>query len=363
LEERALLAVTIGALGDSITAPYSGTSQGSAGDLCWVELLRVARPGDDVSVQDVARGGATSSTLLSQGQHTRVASLVSGGSVSSAVLIIGANDVSAYLTDILAGRYDRFVNAVVPNIYTAAATVLAAGPVELVVSDIPDIGVTPRVRSLVHNDPVLLQRISTATAQANDQILSLAAANGVPVVDFFGLSHVADAGSIEMADVAVNYFFAPDGFHPSSVAQGILANTLLAALQIGYGEDVTGLPLSDQEILTLTGIDHPPGESYLDVTPYVIFNPGNRAAPPGHGTAGSVAAAAARQADPVSGWVTAPAAPGGGAHPQEVASFYILGARSLTDGSTGGEPSRLHGPAGAADPTVALLIFLPDGEG
>jgi lysophospholipase L1-like esterase len=262
-------------MGDSITAPYIGTAKGSAGDRNWVELLQMLRSPDDVTIYNVARDGATSASLLSGGQHTRVANLVAAGVVDSALLMIGANDVTQYLGGILAGNPDQFVNTVVANVTAAVDTVTSAGPVALVVANIPDIGVTPLVRQLLHNDPVYLQRLTDAIGEADRQIEAVAAAYQVPILDFFDLSYLA-LQPLEIGGVEVSNFFAPDHYHPGTVAQGAITNTFLDALNIGYGTDVTTLSLSDQEILTVAGIDHPPGESYIDLSGFVIFDPGAR---------------------------------------------------------------------------------------
>jgi lysophospholipase L1-like esterase len=264
-------------MGDSITAPYIGTPKGSAGDLNWVEQFQMLRSPDDVTIDNVARDGATSTSLLTTGQHTRVANLVANGEVDSAFLMIGANDVTANITSILAGHPDQFVNTVVANITTAVDTVTNAGPVALVVANIPDIGVTPLVRQLLQNNPVYLQRLTDAIGQADQQIEAVAAAYQVPVVDLFNLSYLT-LQPLEIGGAEVTNFFAPDHYHPGTVAQGAIANTFLDALNIAYGTDVSALSLSDQEILTLAGIDHPPGESYIDLSGYVIFNGGNHPA-------------------------------------------------------------------------------------
>ncbi|MBV8397132.1 MAG: hypothetical protein JOZ17_00110, partial [Acetobacteraceae bacterium] len=65
---------------------------------------------------------------------------------------------------------------------------------------------------------------------------------------------------------------APDGFHPNTVAQGLLANTVLEAFQEGYGINVRPLRLTDQQILDEANIAHHPGHTYYDVKPFVIAN-------------------------------------------------------------------------------------------
>src|SRR5262249_53108139 len=275
LEDRTVPSgVTIGAMGDSMTAPYKGTSHGSAGDRCWVEQFEALRSVDDVQIYNVAKGGATSTTLLSQGQPNTVADLIASGAVRYPVLVIGANDETQFLPSILAGNPDPFVNTVVPNIFKAAAIVAGSGDVPRVVANLPDIGVTPLFRATVTNDPVLLQRLTDAVMLANQQIESLAGAYHVPVVDLFGLSYLT-LGPITIGDVQITNYFAPDGYHPGMVAQGILGNTILAAMSVGDGEDVSSLQLTDQEILDEAGIDHPPGQTYFDVGQFVIYNPGS----------------------------------------------------------------------------------------
>jgi lysophospholipase L1-like esterase len=279
LEDRTLPTATvpIGAMGDSLTAPYAGTGHGSAGDRCWVEQFQALRSQDDIQIYNLAHGGATTTTLLQQGQPNAVADLVAAGEVRYAVLIIGANDESQFLGSIFQGNPAPFVNTVVPNIEHALSIVAGGGDVSLVLGNLPDIGVTPLFRSTVTNDPVLLQRLTDAVTMANQQLQGWADANQVPVVDLFSLSYLTLA-PITIGDVEIDNAFAPDGFHPNTIAQGILGNTILAAMNVAYGEDVSALSLSDQEILTEAGIDFPPELTYFDVSPYVLYNGGSNLA-------------------------------------------------------------------------------------
>src|SRR5262249_12293249 len=141
LEDRMLLStsVAIGAMGDSLTAPYAGEPYVAPGERNWVEQLQILRS-EHVTIYDEAVPGATSSSLLAQGQAAAVADLVAHGVIDSAVLIIGANDIPPNLPSIFAGNPAPFVTTVVANIETALDTVAAAGSVRLVVGNIPDIG-------------------------------------------------------------------------------------------------------------------------------------------------------------------------------------------------------------------------------
>jgi hypothetical protein len=73
--------------------------------------------------------------------------------------------------------------------------------------------------------------------------------------------------------VAITDAYAPDFFHPGTVAQGVLGNTVLEALHVGYCVPLRPLRLSDQEILADAGLtpaaDRPP--TYFDVRPFVLF--------------------------------------------------------------------------------------------
>ena len=91
--------LSIAAMGDSLTAPYAGKPYVAPGERNWVEQLEVLRA-NHVQIYDEAVAGATSSSLLAQGQAAAVADLVAHGVVDTAVLIIGGNDVAAKLPEI-----------------------------------------------------------------------------------------------------------------------------------------------------------------------------------------------------------------------------------------------------------------------
>ena len=273
LENRNLLSIAIGALGDSITAPYQGGSKGIAGDRSWAELLQTLRAPEGVTVDNVAHDGATSTTLHAQGQHTQIGALVAEGEVNSALLFIGVNDVTVNLNSILAGNPGPFIQTLVRDVTTVLGTITHAGPVHLVVANIPDTGVTPLIQGILGPNPASYQRLTEAIALANQQIDAVAAAYQVPVIDLFDLSHLTRT-PLTLGGTQVTRFLAPDAWHPGTVTQGLIANAFLAALNTGYGTDISRLPLSDQDILTAAGIAHAPGTTYFDVSRLVIWSPG-----------------------------------------------------------------------------------------
>jgi lysophospholipase L1-like esterase len=268
LDERVLLSATatIAAMGDSLTASYAGRPQGAAGDRNWVQLLQ-AEGDKHLAIDDVAVPGATSATLGPQ--VATVAGLVQSGAVQYATLIVGGNDVAAYLPSIFAGNPTPFVSEVVAHIESALDTVANAGPVHLAVGNIPDISITPAFQAHVPN-PFLQHEVSQATMLANQQIEAFAASRGIPVIDLFGLGHQ----SLTVAGVQITNPYAPDGFHPGTIAQGVLADTILEALGDAYDPSLERFQLTEQQLLddAPTPIPHDPGHTFFDVSPFVLFS-------------------------------------------------------------------------------------------
>jgi hypothetical protein len=194
------------------------------------------------------------------------------------VLIVGANDVSEHLGDFLQGDPTPFVHDVVANVEAALSTVAAAGDVRLAVGTVPDVTLTPSFQQLVPPGSPLQQEIAGAVAAANVQIEDFAAAEGMPVIDLAGLGRLAEA-PLAVGGVPVPDFYAPDGFHPATVPQGLLGNAILEAFAAAYDPSIARFRLTDQQLLDEAGIPHGPGHSYFDVRPYVLL-------PDRHGCAG-----------------------------------------------------------------------------
>jgi hypothetical protein len=155
----------VAAMGDSLTDEYQFSGLSAARN--WTEQLAISRglnfgtfseesrgePRRNGYEYNWARSGATSGTLLLEGQHIGVAGEVASGRVTLAYLGIGANDMGyAYVgiyTGLLSGRpLEAFVNTVAANHRIALETVSRAGPVKMVIGNIPDYGVTPLLTSL-----------------------------------------------------------------------------------------------------------------------------------------------------------------------------------------------------------------------
>jgi len=284
LGDRVLLSATplrLAVLGDSLSAPYPPPgpnnpppNYGSAGDLSWVQQLPNL-DGHRIVLHDEAFPGATSNSLLqSEAGHAAqvpaAVDLIARHQVDALVLLIGANDVDKDLpllaTD-AAGFVSTFVSTVVPKVETAAATVAAAGHVKLVIGNVPDVTVTPGFRVAVPKaaTPVVEQAITLA----NEQIAAFAAAHDLPLVDTFDLTHLLNR-PVNLGGVTITNLYSPDFFHPNTVGQALLGNTILEAFHEGYDLNVRSLRLSDQQILNEARVAHHRGRSYFDVKPFVV---------------------------------------------------------------------------------------------
>src|SRR5439155_1229598 len=93
LEGRALpsATVSIGVMGDSLSARYAPGTGPDIPGLLWVEQIETLRS-KKITIENRAVAGATSSDLLAQGQHTALAGLVASGTINYAVLEIGTVD-------------------------------------------------------------------------------------------------------------------------------------------------------------------------------------------------------------------------------------------------------------------------------
>jgi lysophospholipase L1-like esterase len=280
LEERTVptASLRLAVMGDSLSASYAGFP-GRSGDLSWTQQLQQLHP-HQFNIYNEAASGATSADVLTS-QAPAVARLVAAGQVDYATLIVGANDLAveldADLPILIGGNaplfYQTFVQhfttSVISNIQHTLDIVSSPGEVGLAVGNIPDVAITPAYASTT--PAFILSTITAAELSANQQIASLGAARHLPVIDMFGSSHLTQS-PITLGHVTVNNLYALDGFHPNTIAQGLLANTILESLEHAYDAPVDHLQLSDQQILTEAGIAHPPGHTYFEVDSFVIFD-------------------------------------------------------------------------------------------
>ena len=281
----------LGAMGDSLTDEYwdSGVSSYATNWVDQVVIFRSIDMGPTAAQAGVsswgsprnigyeynwALSGATSASLLADGQDTGLAAQVSSMGVSNAVLAIGGNDfnptstayMAIYLGTWSAAEVQAYVNQTVSNIETALVTVKNAGA-SVVVANVIDPGLTPAVDA-VYTSVAGRQRVAAAVEGANNGLAALAQKYQVPVIDWYGFetaifgSNASLRSTVLVGNVAINLrdidpgppvsqpknAFVSDGFHPNTAIQGILANLILQGFDSGYGDSVT--LFSDHEILS-----------------------------------------------------------------------------------------------------------------
>ncbi|MFP6656325.1 MAG: SGNH/GDSL hydrolase family protein, partial [Myxococcota bacterium] len=292
-------AIKLGVLGDSLSDEYAEETYGvyaqnwneqlvnfagidlgptateagacNSDPLCWGEPRRTGYE------YNWALSGATSTSLLALGQHTGLAAQVVPEAIDYVIIIIGANDYYPALTayqSIYANiwsqaQIDTHNATIVANITTAIDTVLATGA-KVVVSNIPDYGLTPFVRGALTN-VAGRQRVFDAIALANADLLAVAADRGVVLIDHEGVAvamfgtHAAPTTSVKVGNVDImlaqidtasggnpTAAFTHDGIHPNTTLQALLANLIMESLNLGYG---ASLPLfTESEALAHSGI-------------------------------------------------------------------------------------------------------------
>lgn len=304
LEDRALLAISgLGIAGDSLSDEYLHETYDYADN--WVELLEQQRgvnvgpqnntvmgDGDDRGEPrreggfeyNWARSGASSTTLLSDGQHTGLAAQINADTVTHAVLAIGQNDFfpglgSAY-ANIYSGTWsqaeiDAHVSTVVGNI-TVALTTIDTNNVRLVLSNIVDYGLAPATQTFFP-DAAKRQLVTNIIDDVNAELLDLAQQSEIPLVDLSSVAaDLLGGASITVGGVTFNNsagidvqnIFVEDGIHPHTGASGIIANVYLQAFNSAYGETIP--LLSEEELVTIVGRTYVSDTLNFDYPSYVL---------------------------------------------------------------------------------------------
>ena len=300
--------VGLAALGDSLSDEYAGEPYDYAQN--WVELLAASgvnvgawgsydEPRRDGYAYDWARSGATSASLLAQGQPDGVAAQAAAGMVNYAVLWVGQNDFGTaaegiyWYDDPERGWNEQqvvdFMAGVLGNI-RAALDVLSASGVHTVLVNVGDLSTLPAVRQYLP-DPQRRELITQVVAGLNTQLADLAAEYRLPLVDMFALGQVylgTNASPVESITIGGQTFwnaagqdpttlFVADGVHPHTVPQAIFANLMLKALELGYGVDVAAYWRSEEAIVTLAGLTYGGQDTLnLDYSQYIVLPPENR---------------------------------------------------------------------------------------
>jgi lysophospholipase L1-like esterase len=296
----------VAAMGDSLGDEYAfpinfpqGGNRQAGGALNYVTLLSSLRPAsfdfgpystasrgtprNEGFEFNFARDGSTSGDLIAEGQHTGAATLVAAGRVDLVLLEIGGNDFRGVF---LPGADPlRIVSEGLTNTLTAAGTVLAADPrARVAVANVPDITRLPEARFAAMQDPTLvpvLAQVSGLIEQYNGAMAAqLGAMPGSERVVLVDLNTIFD-GLIDDPNLLLNgrpvdtlvpgdgpgHLFV-DVLHPGTVGSGYLANGFIDALNTKFD---LGVPrLSDLEIYTAAQTPEPGAFSAV-VVPAVLL--------------------------------------------------------------------------------------------
>ena len=300
----------LGVAGDELSDEYAGRSLGDARG--WVEILAgrgipfgtwdsFGEPRRSGFEFNWARVGATSRTLLADGQHTGLAGQVAFGLVNYAVLEVGRDDFvlsgdaydGIYLQGLSGGwtsaQIEDYADYVVENVETALAALVATGA-GVVLVGVPDYGLTP-LAPLLYTSPDRRQLVADVISGINARLEDLGALYRVPMIDLFAFDRAMrgthrswikwqEVGGVEIFNSAgpdPEFAFAVDGVHPGTVYQALTANLVLEAMSLGYGAAVDDYRLSEQEILLEAGLTYR-GEDTLPVAcaDYVVLPSANR---------------------------------------------------------------------------------------
>jgi len=281
----------IGVMGDSISDEYQAdNARGGSYDATtfnWLEQLVLRRglnfgpwgtwgePRRTGYEYNWARSSATTSLLIEQGQHTGLAKQVAEGKVSIVFLWIGYDDFSltnGTYEEVYNGSLDDAalqskVNQMVANITTAVDTVLAAGPVKMVIVTLADSSLAPQ--AVVHfPNAAGRRRVTNAINQVNVGVENLGSTRGVTVVNANNfaravLGRVNKLGFLNIGNKKINLLvkgnspfylqLADMAGHPGTVASGLSANALFIQ-PFNDSYDLGIPPLTDEEILMNAGI-------------------------------------------------------------------------------------------------------------
>lgn len=231
-----------------------------------------------------AHGGATTESMISEGQHIHLAA--ENPKVDLVSYCNGANDLAYWFRDHalwVAFRDNRDPEThLVPRMishFNAAVNILAGPPerptgTDLVIWGCPDILLMPKIRANLWaayaGTPAKYRR---AVQAYNQHLQAVAASRRWIYLDFPALGETLGAKRFFVlagVRLAYNDFFCRDLTHPGPVFTGLMANLFARAVNRRYG---TNYPLqSDQTILRRAGYSPPPGETYFDLDPYIFLN-------------------------------------------------------------------------------------------
>lgn len=202
----------------------------------------------DAPLTQFARAGATSASLIRQGQHTSAAAQFGEGDL--ATLWIGGNDFFLSAANPLGvgiGNF-RFMDRLEDNVDTILGSLTGAG-MEVLVFNLPDMAAVPFTDTITFFDRQL-ENISEATIEWNDRLADLVQAHDAHLVDIYAYFEEVAANPEQHTILGQELVFGPtwgcewcvfaDPIHPSALAQGLITNLAIDVLNADLG----GTPLA-----------------------------------------------------------------------------------------------------------------------
>ena len=286
LESRRLAAahvLRIGSLGDSYTDEYRFYPPDRTHAQNWVQQLAEnhrasfgtfttksrGTPRNQGYADDWALSGATTADLPAQ-----TAGLAAAGRIDVATILIGGDDFLDLLeADAAAPTADASQlaaitaagQAVVANIETAVTTILAASPtVRVVVATLPPVSELPLIAEAeaagtaagFPGAAALVNAADAAEVQVNAAVTAFAATTPrTTIADFAAAAAAFTSPTYTLGRFKIDTstpgnkprdLFLADGVHPGTVAQGVLANTFVAAIDTSFGQTIK--PLTAHQI-------------------------------------------------------------------------------------------------------------------
>jgi len=260
-------------------------TQGTGHSGSWVPYLAVDRGLNFGPSQSYNRavGGATTTSLLSSGQHTQVRNIVQAGNADVAFLFIGGNDFGPVALQLAGGTLDKdtWAAGMVSRMMTATDTVLTANPKGMIVAGLPDMTLMPAAQAYVPSlPPEALQNVLDAINLVNAQLKAEVLARDLVYLDTAAAMRDMNAAPLVVGGVTIQtvgsssnptYFF-QDGLHPAVVGNGIFANLMITAINEGFDQSISLIP--DQLMLQRAGLSaqYTGQTSNLDYASYVYMN-------------------------------------------------------------------------------------------
>ncbi|MEI7910662.1 MAG: SGNH/GDSL hydrolase family protein [Verrucomicrobiota bacterium] len=193
--------------------------------------------------------------------------------VNAVIIFLGGNDLKSNYTGIYSGpQPPALLSQAVTNLATIHDFVRSHAPaLPIIIATIPDIGASPDVAAK-YTDPTLRLQARSRIAATNAALSAMAVARGATVARIDALTdRVFDQVPFQLNGTSFIYppspvnsprpLFCKDGFHPATMAQALIADILVDALNRATAATIPRF--ANREILgPVLGLN--PDQPYLD---------------------------------------------------------------------------------------------------